>query len=174
MVQLVYNEEMSQAYAGMLADSSDRNILSRLVEDAAGLKAGLFVSAGTLKEQIIVPTSAAEITGLAGQGVCMMETSKEPARTAAAIAAASDYDVQDSVNIVRKGAIWVLCDDGATILPFTQAFVRFAAGGGGTELGAFREDADTASAAALPAARFASAHIDANGNRIALLEINLT
>ncbi len=153
-----------------------QDTISRLAEDAAGVGAGTFLVPGTDAEnQAIVPTSATEITDGDGLGVAMFDASKEPAQTAAAETAGHEYDVEQAVPVLGKGRIWVLCDDAATITANSQAFVRHMAGAGGSDLGRFREDADTASAAALPNALFRSAHKDVNFNgvtqRVALVEL---
>jgi hypothetical protein len=177
-MQLTHEINMPVARAGLVADSADvQDTISRLAEDAAGAAAGTFVVPGTDAEsQAIVPTTAGEITGGAGLGVVMYDASKEPARTAAALAAGNEYDVEQALPIVGVGRMWVLCDAGATITANSAAFVRFAAGGGGSKLGAFREDADTASAAQLPNAVFRSAHQDVNlsgtTQRVALVELS--
>lgn len=178
-MQTTYAINMPVARAGLVADSGlVQDTISRLAEDAAGARAGTFVVPGTdAEQQAIVPTTAAEITDGDGLGVVMYDASKEPARTAAAIAAGAEFDVEDMLPVVDKGRIWVLCDAAATIVANTPCFVRYAAGAGGTVLGAFREDVDTASAAALPGAFFRSAYrdVDFNGDtqRIALVELNV-
>jgi hypothetical protein len=45
----------------------------------------------------------------------------------------------------RRGRIWVLAE--SDLARWTNPFVRFASGAGGTSLGGFRADADTATAA---------------------------
>jgi len=164
----------------MVADSGlVQDTISRLAEDAAGARAGTFVVPGTdAEQQAVAPTTAAEITDGDGLGVVIYDASKEPARTAVAAAAGNEYDVEDMLPVYGKGRIWVLCDAAATIVANTPCFVRFAqistpAG----ILGAFREDVDTADAAALPGAFFRSAHRDVvfqgDTYRIALVEISV-
>jgi len=170
---------MPQAHPGLVADSGIvQDTISRLVEDAAGALSGTFLVPGTDAEnQALVPTSAAEITDGDGLGVVMYDASKAPAATAAAQAADNDHDVEQSVPLVQKGRVWVICDAGATITANSQAFVRYATGAGGTRLGVFREDDPGSEAAALPNGVFRSAHQDvvfqADTYRVALLEINL-
>ena len=177
MVQTVHATNIPVAHAGMVADSGTvQDVISRLAETASGILAGTFVVPGTDGEtQAIVPTTAAEITDGDGLGVVMYDASKMPARTAVALAVDAEYDDEDSLPIVSKGRVWVLCDATATIVANTPAFVRRTAGVGEV-LGAFREDVDGADAAALPNAVFRSAHVDvvfqADTIRIALLSFN--
>ena len=180
MPQTLHAIDMPVARAGLVADSGiTQDTISRRAEDAAGAAAGTFMVPGTDAEaQAIVPTSAVEITDGDGLGVLMYDASKMPAIGATAIAAGNEYDDEDMLPILGNGRIWVRCDPAASIVANTPAFVRFAAGGGGTVLGAFREDADTASAAALPNGVFRSAHRDvdfdqAGVQRVALVQLNL-
>lgn len=178
MPQTSYQIDMPVARAGLVADSGIvQDVISRLAEDAAGARAGTFVVPGTDAEtQAVAPTATGEISDGDGLGVVMYDASKEPARTAAAIAAGAEYDDEDMLPVVSKGRVWVLCDDAATIVANTPAFVRHVAGAGEV-LGAFREDADGGDATALTNAVFRSAHRDvdfdqAGTQRIALLEIS--
>ena len=58
----------------------------------------------------------------------------------------------DSVDIGETGDFWVQTEGAAAMNG--NAFIRQAAGAGGTQRGAIRHDADTASATALPGAYF--------------------
>ena len=180
MPQTVHAIDMPEARAGLVADSGMvQDTISKLSEDAAGAGAGTFVVPGTdAEEQAVVPTTALEITTGDGWGVVRFDSSKEPAKDAAAIAAGNEFDDEDMLPILSKGRIWVRLDDGAVIVANTPAFVRFAAGAGGIVLGRFRQDVDTASAAALPNAVFRSSQRDVNFDqagiqRVALIEILL-
>ena len=179
MPQTVHAINMPQAHPGLVADLGlVQDTISRLAEDAVGARAGTFLVPGTDAEnQAVAPTVNTHITDGDGLGVVMYDASKEPARTAAAIAVGNEYDDEDSLPLVSKGRIWVLCDPLATITANTQAFVRFAILTTVTGiLGAFRQDVDTADAAALTNAVFRSAHQDVvfqgDTYRVALLDIN--
>lgn len=178
MPQTTHALDMPAARGGLVADIGvAQDTISRLAEDAAGALAGSFVVPGTDAEaQAIVPTTAVAVTAGTGLGVVMYDASKEPARTAAAIAAGNEYDDEDMLPIVGKGRIWVRCDAAATIVANTQAFVRYASGVGGSVLGLFREDDPGSEAAALPGGVYRSAHVDvafqSGTQRVALLEIS--
>lgn len=169
---------MPQAHPGLVADAGIvQDVISRLVEDAAGAKVGTLLVPGTDAEnQAVAPTVNTEITDGDALGVVMYDASKMPATSAAAIAAGNEYDDEASVPLVQKGRIWVLCDAAATIIANTPAFVRHVAAGAEV-LGAFRQDADGTDASALPNAVFRSAHQDVvfqtDTYRVALCEINL-
>lgn len=179
MVQLVHAINMPDARAGLMGDSARvQDVITRLAEDAAGARAGTFLVPGTDAEtQAVAPTATGEVSDGDGLGVVLYDASKMPATTAAALAAGNEYDDEDALPLVGKGRVWVLCDDDATVVANTPAFVRFVAGAGEV-LGAFREDADGADAVELPNAVFRTAHRDvdfdgAGTQRIALVELNL-
>lgn len=178
-MQLVHTDAMPIARAGMIADSGlVQDVISRSAENTTGARAGTLVVPGTLPEsQAVAPTATGQVSDGDALGVVMFDASKEPARGATAITAGNEYDRYDTLPIVQKGRVWVLCDATATITANTPAFVRFTAGVGEV-LGAFRQDADGGDAVGLPNAVFRSAHYDVNFDqagtqRIALLEINL-
>lgn len=179
MPQTVYTTDMPIAHPGQLADNAIvKDVISRLAETVTGIRAGTFMVPGTDAErQALPPTATGQVSDGDGLGVVLYDASKMPARNAVAIAVDAEYDDDDPLPLLSKGRVWVLCDDAATIVANTPAFVRFAVLTTLTGvLGAFREDADTADAVALPNAVFRSAHKDvvfqADTFRIALLEIS--
>jgi len=96
-----------------------------------------------------LPTAAADITDGLGLGVARADTASEGLRSGNV-----GHAVDASFEALAEGDIWVVSED---IVPAigTPAFVRHtAAAAPNNVLGAFRTDADTASAVALPGARF--------------------
>lgn len=77
------------------------------------------------------------------------------------------YAPQSSMNVLREGRIYVLVED--AVVKGGAAFVRFVAGAG-EQLGAFRSDADSGDAVALPGASFKTS-ADAGG--LAVLQVNV-
>lgn len=77
------------------------------------------------------------------------------------------YDPQSSMNVLRKGRAYVLVED--AVVKGGLPFVRFVAAAS-EQLGAFRSDADTSDAVALPNARFVTS---AGAGELAIVEINL-
>jgi hypothetical protein len=115
-----------------------------------------------------LPNAAIDITTeRLGLGVSIHEQATENA-LASSGAAEVGYRTQSTMSLLRKGLIWVQVED--AVVPGGEVFVRFVAGAGGTQLGAFRSDADTASAGALPNARYKSG---ASAGGLAQLDINL-
>jgi hypothetical protein len=79
------------------------------------------------------------------------------------------YATKETANVLRKGYIWVVIEE--TVAIGDAVFFRHTAGGGGTKLGAFRNDADTATADAITNARWVKGGTQAEG--IALLELGI-
>lgn len=78
------------------------------------------------------------------------------------------YAINEGVDILRKGRCYVNVE--GVVTDGQDLFVRFASGAGGTQLGAFRADADTATAVALPGLK---ARQTTTGAGLCLVEINL-
>ena len=78
------------------------------------------------------------------------------------------YAAKSAVAVLRRGQVFVEVEEAVT--PDSDVFVRHTAGGGGSELGIFRTDADTASAVQITNARFKTS---AAAGKVAVLEINL-
>ncbi len=130
--------------------------------DAAGLPAGRFVVRDVTDiNSIRVPVLTGEVTGLLIEGVSIWLPSREPQDP--------EYAEFDMVSVLRMGRIWMVAEDAVTITD--QVFVRFASGGGGTELGTVRSDADTATAVAQPRCRFLS--VTTGALELVLVEVSL-
>lgn len=71
------------------------------------------------------------------------------------------YATGDSADIMEEGDVWVTTEGAAAMNG--NAFIRQAAGAGGTQRGAIRHDADTATATALPGAYFRGPVLGATG-----------
>ena len=143
MSQLSYPTSMTAAFAGMLADSGPRDVLSRISEEATAFPYGVAVVAGTDPDtQALLPTGAADLLGVALHS------------HAAEVGADDANNVEDErvFNVMHDGRLYVLVEEAVT--PSSPVFVRVAAGGGGAQLGAFRASADTATALACTGARF--------------------
>lgn len=80
------------------------------------------------------------------------------------------YPNFSAISILRRGYIWVICESAITAVG-ADVYVRYAAGSGGSNLGAFRGDADTSTAAVLPGATFRTR---CGAGELCLLELNLT
>lgn len=126
---------------GLLYDVSDDNdIVSLIATTAIPFGAYIFMSSDGFCS---VPAVTGNVTApvAAQRGVAISDHNKY---------SQEGYDIGDAVRVLRRGRIWVLTDAAANIAIANALFVRFAAGAGGTVLGAFRTDADTATASSPP------------------------
>lgn len=81
-----------------------------------------------------LPTATGNVTG-GRTGVALIDHNK---------ASGVGYEIGDAVRVMRRGRCWVANEEA---LAFGDTlFARFASGAGGTGLGSFRNDADTATA----------------------------
>ncbi len=74
----------------------------------------------------------------------------------------------ETASLVRKGRVWVVVEEAVAV--GDDVYFRHTAGGGGSELGAFRNDADTASCDQLTQANWL---VGSSGAGVALLEVNI-
>ena len=103
------------------------------------------------------------MTGLPFLGVTIYDPSKDVAWPPGTTV---PYPIGQAVSIMRKGRVWVWTEEAVT--PASTPYCRYAAGAGGTVIGRFRASADTATAAAVPGARFMTT---AGAGSLVLLEI---
>ncbi len=146
------------AVAGQVADNAPSDILSRVALNATiapGLLAIWF--AGDNDAGIRAPTLTGQVTGANVVGITKYDDS----------APNNPYAIGDSVPVVKKGRVWVNVEEAVT--PASPVFVRFAAGSFPT-LGAFRASADTATAVALPSAKFINSQATIGG--LVQVEVN--
>ncbi len=164
MSQQAYNDQ-GQLIEGMKADSGFDDIRSGLAEGIVPF--GRFVSEGTdLDRQVQLPSGATDITDKKKvRGVAVSTHAIESELGGSAV---PSYKDKDAVSYMREGRIAVFVEEAVT--PQSAVFVRHTSGGGGSEIGRFRTDADTASAAELANARYVTS---TTGAGVAILELNL-
>ena len=160
MAQLTYPTEQPIAFPGLLADLNDSNyVVSRANGEASlALEYGIAVIEGTLDEEMLAVTNAAQPL----LGVTVHSHANE--------VGADDLNLIDPDkmgNVLSHGTIFVQVED--AVVKGDAPFVRVVAGGGGSLLGAFRSDADTASARAMTLARFVTS---AGAGGFAVLEFS--
>lgn len=150
MSQLAHTQDPAEAFEGMEADNSA--VKERLSGQAAVIiPFGRLVVADDVQDSphtVVLPTATGQVTDGHALGVSVGDVSKQEGPTLGV----NQYAVDDAVPVLRRGRIHVITEDAVTVVG-TPAFVRFAAGTF-PNLGAFRTDADTATAVALPGARF--------------------
>jgi len=99
------------------------------------------------KLAVKVPAASSDITTV---GKALGVVIADQARAQDPSFAVATYPINSAVPLGRKGRFWVLSESDVT--DGAPVFIRFATGAGGSQKGAFRKDADTATAAQLPGA----------------------
>ncbi len=144
-MQLNYPAGMEPGFPGMKLDLTDDYVRSHHnAEASAEIPFGVAVAQGTHPEAAILPTSAgARIIGITLHSHVYARPEE-----------VGDVGVKPKVtlNVLSRGTCWVRTE--SAVVVGARPFVRFAAGAGGTQLGAFRGDADTATAVELTGGRF--------------------
>jgi len=159
--------EPKKALEGLLYDLGNTDITSFSAEIAVPF--GKYVNLGTDKErQVLLPLLTTDVTNekLAGGFSVRTQEVENPMPNSAD--PVGTYAIGESVSVIKKGRIWVLCED-----DFDQSddvFVRFADGTETNNNGGVRTDADTATAVALPNARFLNSGL---AGELALLDLSI-
>lgn len=159
-MQTSYSVETAVGYAGMIADTGDRHVVSR-VNPSVIIPIGCYVTKGTEDDHVKLPTTANEVTK--GQGVAIQDWLSESTPTGEL----PQYPVKSAVSVMRQGRVWVTVEE--AVNADDDVYVRYATGTG-TQKGAFRKSADTTTAAVLPGARYITSAL-ANG--LAQIELNM-
>jgi hypothetical protein len=164
MSQTAYSTYQTNAFAGMLADSGENDILSYISEEAsANLPFGVAVAKGAADWGALAMVNGSSVI----VGITVHTHQVDPSQVASSPAGAG-IPPKYAINTLKRGRIFVQVEEAVT--PASPVFVRHTAGAGGTQKGAFRASADTATAVAWTAARFlTSAALGA----YAVVEVNL-
>lgn len=165
MSQTSYTVNQLVAFEGARGDSRPMDCWTGRNTDAGEIAYGraLVADAAATNINTAVPCKVFNATGQTIQGFGVADLSHEPQTTG--------VPVGGSINLMRKGTIWVLPEQ--DVLPSDPVFVRHTlAGATGTSpaIGKVRKDADTAKADAFTSARFA---MKALAGQPCLLIINL-
>lgn len=161
MSQTAYNIDMSVAFEGMLADTTDSKDVLSLNNLAALVYVGKFVAKGTGEDEIIAPAAAADVTDLKkARGVVLHSHALESQRDGLE----PNYPIKSCVNVLHKGRMWVKFEDAPSVA--VQPSVRYAGVG---VAGAFVSTPIVAETALLPNSKVL---YTAPGN-LALIEIDL-
>lgn len=153
---------LAVGYPGMIADTNtgSRHIVS-CVNPSDAIPVGVAVARGTDDDHVKLPTSAAEVT--AARGIAVQDWLSE-----ITVSGVQTYPVKSAVGVMRQGRVWVQVEE--AVNDGDDVFVRYATGAGGSQKGAFRKSADTATAGALPTAKYVTT---ASASGLAMVEINM-
>jgi hypothetical protein len=132
MSQTSYSNTMTAAFAGMLADTSDNDIFGALQAEASSeIPFGVMVCKGTGDNDAKLPAaSTAKLFG-----VLVHSHNYEPRIDLGTVGVKPGA----TLNVLNRGRIHVVVEENVT--REDRAYVRYAAGAGGTQLGAFRKSA---------------------------------
>ena len=160
-MQTTYSNLAPEGLLGLMSEDFTRYVDTVIPQ--ASVKIGKMLTAdttvGKVRNAAKLPAAAGDITKPGAMGIVPWDQSRE---------GGSDWPALRPTPVMRRGRIWVQAE--GAITRWTHPFIRYAAGAGGTELGSFRGDADTASAAQCP---WVLALTDATAGALVLVEISL-
>jgi hypothetical protein len=160
MPQLTYDYSMPAGYPGLRADTD--NYRARTYIAAAALAYGLGVVLGAGGKAALPGASTDKFLGV------VMHEGREKAQGTGT----SQFAAGDPLAVMSQGPVFVKVEE--AVADGDPVFVRFAANGANTTLGAFRKSADNpgagATAVQVPQAVYRSA---ASAGGLAVLELNL-
>ena len=161
MSQVSYQDDMPVAVEGKQADGAINNLI-----EGTGVASGA-ITFGKAVVKVVGDDDGVILPSATGQqflGVSVMHQVAEQALGTGVV----QYEDKEPINVMRKGKIFVFVEE--AVDPDTDSvFFRHTAGGGGSVIGRFRTDADTASADAVPNARFVET---TTGAGLTVIEIN--
>jgi hypothetical protein len=163
-VQTTYVLDKGIGFAGQILNAEFAQKISRIAAGAIPFGRGVSrrASPADTPEQVGLPAATGDVSATF-RGVSLRDESRK---------ANTGYEVNDPVGIGRKGVFVVEVDE--VVLDGEAAFCRHASGAGGTTLGRFRNDADTATATAVPTGVFRGVTIAGpDGVLLMGLELNL-
>lgn len=99
-VQTTYNENMRAAVAGQIANMESSNLISRTVEDSAGIGFGVAVTQGTDDNECTAFAGTGGILGITAR-----DQSVDPDNP-------DEFAQGDSARILTQGVIWVTAAEG--------------------------------------------------------------
>lgn len=143
MPQLTIANDPSPAFGGQIAyPMFPRVVFTRFVQQVGGIGFGLAVVRAA-DQTVKLPAAAGDVTN-SFEGFTVRQEYRE--------ANPQGYSNLEPVPVMRRGYIWVEVEGAVT--EEGAVYVRTAASGPNTQLGAVRGDADSANATLIPGAKF--------------------
>lgn len=160
-MQTSYTQFAPESVLGMVSEDFFKHIETVIpqvsVQTATLLTADK--TSGKARNAAKLPAAAGDVARPGAMGIVILDATRE---------GGLDWPAMRPTPVMRKGRIWVLAE--SDVARWTYPFVRFAANGGNTNIGGFRADADTSTAAQLTSAIILT---DAAAGELFLLEIAL-
>lgn len=161
-MQTSYSVLAPEGLLGLMTEDFHTRFVDTVVPTTA-VKIGKLLTAdltaGKPRNAAKLPSVTIEANYPQAMGVTVWDQSRE---------GGSDWPANRPTPVMRRGRIWVRAESAVT--RWSTPYVRTEAGAGGTELGSFRADADTATATAFMSGVFLT---DAAAGELVLLEISL-
>lgn len=163
MSQTAYTVEPAVGFRGLLADPNDDSFAIPLANGAAAAVGfGIMVRRDVTNPEDQFDNFSA--TGQAPVGILVHTQAQENPNLAGDLG----VDQLEVASVLRRGRIWVRVEEAVSV--GDPVFFRHTAGAGGSELGAFRNDADTATCDQVTSAAWLQGSAGAG---VALLELNI-
>lgn len=164
MSQTTYSYTMTTAFAGMLADSNIalNDIFGAVqAEASAEIPFGVMCCKGTGDNDAKLPAASnAKLIG-----VLIHSHTYEPRLDLGTVGVKPGA----MLNIMNKGRVWVLVEENVT--REDRAYIRYAAGAGGTQLGAFRKS--SVSGETIDATKTCKFVTSASAGQLAVVEVDM-
>lgn len=154
MPQTSYPLQPAPGIPGLLGDSGRNRIASRVNLNAAAQPCGIF-----MKESTASFPNGADVMGAATDviaGIVAKSDAHAITNTTTGILAIDNQEIFDCVEV---GAVWMRAEQ--VLVASDPVFVRFAANGGNTILGAIRKDVDSGNARRVNGARVIKSGVSA-------------
>jgi hypothetical protein len=148
-IQTTYGFDYPVGFEGQLADINGYQMVTGVLEGAVNIPFGVGLKKGAASDDgYLLPTLVGDLI----EGISVHSHSRDNLGFAALAPADAGVKPAQNFNVLRKGSVYVKVEE--AVAAHDVVFVRYAAGAGGTQLGAFRKSADTATAAQLKGARY--------------------
>ncbi len=163
MSQTSISANMTAAYAGLLADSGFRDVVSRYnSESSAQMPFGIMVCFGAADDAAILPVDGTT----KHVGVVIATQVYDPTLDLGT----TGILPKRMISLLRKGRIWVQVEE--AVAPGDPVFIRHSTGAGGSQKGAFRKSSDSSTATDLTKKAVFLSTAGAAG--LALVDIDMT
>lgn len=163
MSQTAYTVDPAVGFRGLLGDPNDDSFAIPLSNGAAAAVGfGIMV-----RRDVTNPEDQFDVFSATGQdpvGVLVHTQAQQNPNLADPLG----VDLLEPASVLRRGRVWVAVEEAVAV--GDPVFFRHTAGGGGSEIGAFRNDADTATCDQVTQAAWLQGSAGAG---VALLELNI-
>lgn len=144
MSQTSYATALTAALAGMLCDIGPNQVRSMRNQESVEVPFGLGIAQGTADDAFKLPAASGD--------KCVGITMHTQVANTVVLTNLSAVEASGRANILTSGHIWVSVEGAVAV--GGAVYMRYASGGGGSQKGSFRADADTSTASLVKGARY--------------------